>query len=561
MKYGMLKLALATIACLSVTAVAQIPTIKITSNSEPVTTTVPPNQQNCFVGCVRIMDYVSMTNFELTDPNNPRNDLVVLPENNGGESDSIRVRGNSTALPEYKKKAYRIKFDKKQSLFGRPAAKSWNLLANYYDQTFALNAIAFRLGKKIMPGFTPNSEFVHLYLNEQYRGIYQLTEQIQDHPGRVDIDKLRGFLVEFDFRDLESDQVGFPAPSPYTTMKNVRVRSPELGGCDTNPLKNCNINNDTVKFVQTEINDMFSRVDKNNDPWSKMDVDSWARYVLIQQAIDNLDFNSGTDAQGGYPPGSNYAYKDAGTKIFAGPLWDFDLAASVSMNTYPKHFYTTSEAIRPKNTFYRKLWDDNQFRCKFKEAWTNNKSFFETIPAFIDSIANVLAPHAQANFTTGLYETTSSFKPTIPKTEAEYKTEVGKLKTWWTSRMTFFDSEVNKLSASSCVPSPSSSSIASSSSSVPSSSSVRSSSSSSAVTTPIAIKNIANAKLSVYTVPNAIILQNVPANTKVELYNLRGVLIYSVKAENFKPQLQIGVQTKGMYIVKAGNKIYNLISI
>jgi len=53
MKYGMLKLALATIACLSVTAVAQIPTIKITSNSEPVTTTVPPNQQNCFVGCVR----------------------------------------------------------------------------------------------------------------------------------------------------------------------------------------------------------------------------------------------------------------------------------------------------------------------------------------------------------------------------------------------------------------------------------------------------------------------------------------------------------------------------
>ncbi|MCL2282085.1 MAG: T9SS type A sorting domain-containing protein, partial [Fibromonadales bacterium] len=266
---------------------------------------------------------------------------------------------------------------------------------------------------------------------------------------------------------------------------------------------------------------------------------------------DNLDFNSGTDAAGGYPPGSNYAYKDAGSKIFAGPLWDFDLAASVSMSNYPKHFYRTSEPIKPKNVFYQKLWDDNQFRCKFKEAWTDNKSFFETIPAFIDSISEVLAPHAQANFTTGLYETTSSYKPTIPKTEAEYKTEVGKLKTWWNSRMTFFNTEVNNLSASSCVKSPSSSSAApsssstmpSSSSATPSSSSNVASSSSSASTSAIPIK----------AEPSAIVLQNVPEDAKIEIYSLQGKRIYSRDAMHrvsTRGKLQIPVQTKGIYIVK-----------
>jgi len=50
-----------------------------------------------------------------------------------------------------------------------------------------------------------------------------------------------------------------------------------------------------------------------------------------------------------------------------------------------------------------------------------------------------------------------------------------------------------------------------------------------------------------------IILQNLPANAKVEVYNLSGKCIYSTNSENSK-SLKIGVQTKGVYIVKAGNQ-------
>ncbi|MDR2595675.1 MAG: T9SS type A sorting domain-containing protein [Fibromonadaceae bacterium] len=71
----------------------------------------------------------------------------------------------------------------------------------------------------------------------------------------------------------------------------------------------------------------------------------------------------------------------------------------------------------------------------------------------------------------------------------------------------------------------------------PSSSSVGGSSSSSDDPTPIRLTN------------NTIVLENLPAGTKIEVYNLQGKRIYSGYPENSKI-LRIPVQTKGIYIIK-----------
>ncbi|MCL2208393.1 MAG: CotH kinase family protein [Fibromonadales bacterium] len=474
MRYNTLKLALAAVLCLSVIAVAQIPTIRITTknNQEPTVT----QQQGCFMNCSQTMNYVSITNFELNDQSNPRNNLTLTPEPQG-ETDSVRVRGNSTAGSN--KKPYRIKFDKKQSLFGKEKAKSWVLIANYYDYTFCLNAAAFELGRAVGLEFTNSYEFVDVYINSNYKGIYMLTEQMQAGAGRVNIDagKDKGWLIEMDYHPLDADQVGFTAPSPYENMGNIRIREPELGGCDTNPLRNCNINNDTVRFVQTEVNAMFSGVNSGN--YSSMDLESWAKYVLVQQFMDNFDFNSKVSTQN-TKPGSNYAYKDAGGKIKAGPLWDFDLAAGVQdpgfmMQNWPKHYVNYTEPIRPRNAFYQKMWSDPVFTCHLKKAWTDNKSKFSAVTGTMDNIANKVKSRAQANFSA--YTDGMAFGDTRPNSEATYTAEVAKLKSWWNSRVNWFDTEVNKLTTSvtNC------NSTTPSSSSVPSSSSLAQSSSSSSL--------------------------------------------------------------------------------
>ena len=120
----------------------------------------------------------------------------------------IKIRGNWTAT--LSKKPFRIKFDKKENLFGLNdglKAKSWVLLADYADKSMVRNAIGFYLAKEIYGDEYYSSDccFVEVYVNEDYQGVYLLAEQQQINKGRIDIfeDKNRtstdiGYLIEYD---------------------------------------------------------------------------------------------------------------------------------------------------------------------------------------------------------------------------------------------------------------------------------------------------------------------------------------------------------------------------
>jgi hypothetical protein len=70
---------------------------------------------------------------------------------------------------------------------------------------------------------------------------------------------------------------------------------------------------------------------------------------------------------------------------------------------------------------------------------------------------------------------------------------------------------------------------------------------------PIRLPQIAGNNILTYTTSNAIVLQNLPTGAKVEVFGLSGKHIYSAHPENPK-SLEIGVQTKGMYIVKVTSR-------
>jgi hypothetical protein len=55
-------------------------------------------------------------------------------------------------------------------------------------------------------------------------------------------------------------------------------------------------------------------------------------------------------------------------------------------------------------------------------------------------------------------------------------------------------------------------------------------------------------------VGNSIQLSNLSANSKVEVYNLKGSKINSLNSGN-SPILKILIQTKGLYLVKVNNQI------
>lgn len=118
-------------------------------------------------------------------------DMTFSIENCQGElsnvTGGIRLRGNHTK--DFPKKPYRIKFDKKQALFGLEKAKSWVLLADYLDPSTFHNHTALTLAKQSDGlGFTPTSNKVNVYLNGEFMGLYVLCEQIQENAGRMNIE-------------------------------------------------------------------------------------------------------------------------------------------------------------------------------------------------------------------------------------------------------------------------------------------------------------------------------------------------------------------------------------
>ncbi|MDR2592825.1 MAG: CotH kinase family protein [Chitinispirillales bacterium] len=397
--------------------------------------------------------YVKISEFKLTDPNNGNNDVT-----RSSKPDSIRVRGNSTAGLD--KKPYRIKFGEKIKLFGDTAAKSWVLLANYYDGTFALNAIAFELGKRLGVEFTNKYWFVDVYINNQYKGLYQLTEQVQSHKGRVDLkEKHRGWLVEMDYHDPANDERNQWFKSAKYDMGTF-IKWPQLD--DTSFTKNPN-NTSQLDFVKTDFNNLVNKMSEGGFPTNgyrdMIDLESWAKYVLIQLFMDNFDFNS--KAQTGFLLGSNYCYRidsSRTSRIKAGPLWDFDLAAGLArtapmggggggwgmpgmggggQSSFPAHYQTYQDSIAPTHAFYRRLWDDPAFKAKYYKTWLKHKNDFQAMSQLIDQIKSQVEGSVQGKGANKWAN--NQMMGSANLTTQQFNTEVQNLKTWWNNRLNWVD--------------------------------------------------------------------------------------------------------------------------
>ncbi len=556
MRQNTLKFALAAVACVSVISFAALPKLEVTTrnNVNVDTTSKTANRQgagNCQSTNTYSHKYVP-AQVTLRGASNSAHNFSLT-----SYADSIRGRGNSTWAVD-SKKPYRIKFGEKQPVFGLQKNKSWALLANYYDPTFALNAVGFELGKRMgLPG-TPNHFHVDLYINNSYKGIYQLTDIVQVNKGRLDIDEKEGWLVEFDYHcPSDADEIDFNTDYPNSNNGKDKlhsfVKSPELES-------NFNISNPAVSFVKTEVNQLTNTMfNKSGFPENGyrdlVDLESFAKYIMVEMFMDNFDFNNRAGAQAivdiGTAPASNFIHKDKGKRIMGGPLWDLDLTAGVNMDNFPKHYQSYNNPIKPTHPFYKKFFDDPVFLAKWKKNWDKHKADFQAMTKVMDSIATYVEGSVVNNFTTQNGSSGGGFPgwgggggcfmmcPEAPTTVQAYKDEVGKLKTWWNNRINFFDQEVTKMNIDTSKDIEQST-LGSSSSKA---------SSSSSHSTPIMLPQIVNSN-GILAIRNGVNLQ-VQKNARLDVYNLSGKLEKSMNFTNGVYNIPLGDLPKGIYVVRA----------
>ena len=229
----------------------------------------------------------------------------------GTESEPLpmQIRGRGHSSWKAAKKPYKIKLGKKKALMGMPENKHWALLKPTENTVAGL-----RMGKLMDMEWTPSFRPVEVMLNNDYIGLYFLTETIRIDKNRVNIYEQQdretnpeliegGWLVEV---DNYRDECQIPIPECNRWNLTLRYHSPK-------ELSNAQLQWLTQEFKA--INSAIYSNDKSSTEWEEyIDVESMARFFILQEVMDNPD---------GFH-GSFYLHKDLreNARWVAGPIWD-----------------------------------------------------------------------------------------------------------------------------------------------------------------------------------------------------------------------------------------------
>lgn len=289
----------------------------------------------------------------------------------------IRGRGNSTW--NYDKKPYRLKFDDKVDLFGMGKARDWVLLANTVDMTMLRNLAVYRMAQEFESmKYTTDCEFVHIYLNDDYRGLYLVVEQVEEGKNRVEIGdglksdgkvsspKETGFLLECGNGDSSGGQKEFrPESSGRVSTEKVVIKSPEPEV----------LTDAHVSYIKKYYEDVQKAIaeDDFDTLCNLVDIDSVVDSFICTQYVLSGDM--------GY---DYFVYKEPGGKLFMGPLWDYDQSSGSSEHGGKNHRGYSAADPHP---WYVKLIENEKFRALVIEAWLEHYDYIHGIPDMLYGIA------------------------------------------------------------------------------------------------------------------------------------------------------------------------------
>jgi hypothetical protein len=218
----------------------------------------------------------------------------------------IKVRGSSSAL--YPKKQFTLKLRAEDSklevgLLGMAKASTWVLASPYADKTLIKNVLGLAQARQLFP-YAPETRWVELILNDEYHGVYTLTEKIERGKNKIDIPSVEegGFIFNVDAGD-----------SPYVESKQ--------GTRYTMVYPEENDFEDSSAPVIDWLGEWLSAFE------ASLSTEHYTRYVHVESFIDYFLHQELWKNIDGFRK-SMYLYKGADHKVHMGPSWDFDLGAA-----------------------------------------------------------------------------------------------------------------------------------------------------------------------------------------------------------------------------------------
>ena len=298
-------------------------------------------------------------------------------------STTIQSRGNSTWKKI--KKPYTITLDKPDSLLGLGLSRKWVLLANAFDPSNMRNKIVYDFASLIFQNWSPKADYVDLYVNGIYQGLYLLSEQLEVSSHRLDIQSDNKFLFTITRKSkIDDDCFVYEFPMTYRLVQLVypQTVTPET--------ENEIIHH--LNHLETTILDAVEH--PYDDISTTIDVDSWAQRQLIDEIFENSD-------QGALSSYFYYVGDEENGKFYGGPIWDYDLTMGREIrNENPRVFITQNYPLDSSNTtFHIALMHNKGYQERLKALYRDQcRGKIQHIIDFgIDSLSDLISQSNQMN--------------------------------------------------------------------------------------------------------------------------------------------------------------------
>lgn len=355
----------------------------------------------------------------------------------------VKIRGRSTR--NQPKPSYTLELrgtadeDAPASLLGMPKDGDWVLYAPYdMDKSMLHNVFAYDLSRQINR-YAPRTQFCEVFFvagngkvtQASYAGVYVLTERLTRSKDRVAIEKLEpgdavdpivsgGYIVKVDEPDEPAES--FKAAGGLTFIyddPDVDEITPEQKDYIEDYLDAC-------WRAVTAANGVDAATGKRYD--ELIDVPSFIDHHILTLLMKNPD---------GFVL-SSYFYKDRNGKLFAGPLWDFDLAMGANdpwgqRSVNPQYWGPGTMSELFKRSFWGPLFTHAEFAATYWARWDELLSTTFTSAKFHATVDALESKVTEAEL-----RNRARWPAGAPRNNS-YPDEVDALEAWLDARLTWIN--------------------------------------------------------------------------------------------------------------------------